>query len=112
MKQECIRVGCIPSAAVVVLGAGVSARACLSRGVSLQGVFLPRGCLPKGGLHREGCLSWWVSVQGLCVCLSRGVCVCPGGCLSVQRRVCVCPGGCVDRILETCLSREPCAQLK
>ena len=59
-KQECIPVGCIPSAAVVVSGEGVS---------SLEG-----GCLPKleGVCPGGDCLG--VSAQGG-VCLPRGVCV-------------------------------------
>ena len=45
-KQECIPVGCVPSAAVVVSGGGGR---CLPRGC------LPRGCLPRGaGVCRVG----------------------------------------------------------
>ena len=63
-KQECIPIGCVPSAAVAVswrggggLPVGASTQGFLLRGVSAQGVCLPRGvclwgCLPWGG----GCL--------------------------------------------------------
>ena len=47
-KQECIPVGCVPSAAVAILWGGL----CLPGRVSASGVFaqgcLPRGYLPKG----------------------------------------------------------------
>ena len=42
LLQECIPVGCVPSAAVAVCWGGVSARGCL-----------PGGCLP-GGVCLEG----------------------------------------------------------
>ena len=58
-KQECIPVGCVPSAAVAVC------RRCLrgevsAGGVCPEGVSAQRGCLPRGG-----------------VCPAGGVC--PGG---------------------------------
>ena len=72
-KQECIPVGCVPSAAVAVGGGW----GCLE-GVCPGGV-CPGGCLP-GGVSAQG---WGVSAWGLCVsqhalgrgCLPRG-CVC------------------------------------
>ena len=74
--QECIPVGCLPSAAVAVsggwggvvrLGGGCWPRGCLPggvcpgglpggclpRGVSVQGGCLPRGWLPRGGGNRR-----------------------------------------------------------
>ena len=42
--QECIPVGCVPSAAVAVGGGGVSQHA-LGRGVSAQGVSTQGGCV-------------------------------------------------------------------
>ena len=53
-KQECIPVGCVPSAAVAVSGVG---------GVCLG------GCLPRGELSAQG------------GCLSKGVVSAQGGCL-------------------------------
>ena len=60
-KQECIRVGCVPSA-VVAAGRGVSARGCLPRGLSArrvsdhagvcQGGVCPVGVCPvHAGIH-------------------------------------------------------------
>ena len=67
-KQECIPVGCVPSASVAICGEGM----CLPRGVCVcpgvssrgvvclvgvcQGGCLPGGCLPGGCLPR-GCVS-------------------------------------------------------
>ena len=70
-KQECIPVGCVPSASVAISG-------CREGGASAQGV-CQRGCLPwgcPGGASALG-VSRWVCVGG------GGVhgCVCPGGCL-------------------------------
>ena len=74
LKQECIPVGCVPSAAVAVCwGEGgclcVWGGLCMSRGclpggpgrVSAQGMsawggVCPRGCLPGGCVCQEGCL--------------------------------------------------------
>ena len=78
-KQECIPVGCLPSAAVGVCWGGVVCLGgvCLG-GSGCPGDVCPRGCLPGG-------------------CLPGGVC--PGDCLpegvSAWRAVClggVCPG--------------------
>ena len=74
--QECIPVGCVPSA-----GGGASAGGCLPRGMFVWGCLLggclPMGCIPTGS-------AWGMSAQ-------RGVSgVCPGGCLHgvpVQRGV-------------------------
>ena len=78
-KQECIPVGCVPSAAVAICW-GV----CLPMGGSLPGGVCPRGVCPERG----------VSVQG--DVRPGGVCpwgVCPGGCLpkgvSFQRGECL-----------------------
>ena len=65
-SQECIPVGCVPSAAVTVSrGGGVSD--------------------PGGGLLMGGCLFRGVSVLGGCLLLgvssSGGRCLLPGGCL-------------------------------
>ena len=60
-KQEYTRVGCVPSAVVVVSG-GV----CLEAGVCPG--CLPRGWLPRGCLPR-GCLPRWCLPRG---CLPRG----------------------------------------
>ena len=49
-EQECIPVGCVPSAAVVVSGGGVSAK----------GGYLP------GGVSLGGCLPRGVSAGGVC----------------------------------------------
>ena len=64
VKQECIPVGCIPSAAVAG-GGGVSQHV-LDRGVSAQ-----TGCVCPGGVCSG------VSVQGGGVCLEG---VCPSAC--------------------------------
>ena len=75
-KQECIPVGCVPSAAVAVWGRG----GCLvgggvwSRGVSARGGVCSGGCLVLGG------------VSGLGVSRPMGVCLLQGG---------VCSGGCL-----------------
>ena len=47
-QQECILVGCVPSAAVAVCWAVSSRRGVSAQGVSAQGECLPRGCLPGG----------------------------------------------------------------
>ena len=84
--QECIPVGCVPSAAVVICW-GVSVRGGVCRGVSAQ-----EGCLPKRGVCLRGVSAWGVSAWGG-ICL--GV-VCPGGgCL--PRRVCL-----QDRMTDAC----------
>ena len=76
-KQECIPVGCIPSAAVVVLWrGGVCLRGVCPGEVSAQWGCLPGGCLPGGGVGLG------VSVWG----------VCPGGYL--PRRVVSAQEGC------------------
>ena len=99
MKQECIPVGCLPSAAVAsqgmyssmhwaggclsqhVRGRGVCIPACTDKGVSAQG----GGCLPGGCLPGEGdvCLGGVYPGKGM----SAQGGVCPGGCL--PRGVCV-----------------------
>ena len=63
-KQECIPVGCVPSAAVAICWGG----GCLPGGVSAQ-----RGCLPRGGVCPGVCLPGGVSAQGAGV--SAGVCL-------------------------------------
>ena len=77
MKQECIPVECVPSAAVTAGG-------CLPRGcVSAQGGCLPRGvcvqgeCLPGRGC-RGGVCPGCVCVQGVCVQGGAGGCL-PSG---------------------------------
>ena len=74
MKQECIPLGCVPSAVVAVSG---------ERGVSAQvGGVCPGGCLPMGrvsawGVSDQGgylpgaVCPGWVSARG---CLHRDVC--------------------------------------
>ena len=65
-KQECIPVGCVPSAAVAsVGGGGVWPEGDVWPGEG--GVCLPRGASDQGGMSAQG-----VSAQGD---------VCPGGCL-------------------------------
>ena len=71
-KQECISVGCVPSAAVAVCPGGgvspggVSAQGGLPGGVSAQGECLPRGVSAQGGcLPREGVSAWGLFAQGL-----------------------------------------------
>ena len=87
-KQECIPVGCVPSATVTVCLGGLF---WLGGGVFVQGcVCLARGCLPGG-----------VSARRVCVCVCRG-CVCPGG-VSARRGVHL-PS--VDRILGTRLEKH------
>ena len=81
VKQECIPVGCVPSAAVAVCW-GVCPGGCLPRGntwgMSAQGVSA------WGGVCRAGWLLGDVCWEG--GCLLGGVC--PGGCL---------PRGCVSQ---------------
>ena len=61
-KQECIPVGCVPSAALAV---------CCGGGVSVQGVSALGGCLPRGdgGVCLPGGICPGVSAWG---CLPRG----------------------------------------
>ena len=83
-QQECIPIGCVPSAAVAVRGR------CLPGGVSAQGSVCPWGCLPQ-----DVCLGG-VCLGGVCpggVCPGGGVCP-RGGCLP---RGGVYPGGCLRR---------------
>ena len=110
-KQECIPVGCVPSAAVAV-ALGVSALGGLSAfgwggGVcSWEGCLLLRGVCSLGGVCcwgvsvLGGCLHFRVSVLGGCLLLggvySGGVC--SGGCLllggvSALGGVCLLLGG-------------------
>ena len=83
--QECIPVGCVPSAAVAAGGmypsvhwqGGVSQHA-LGSGVCIpactrQGGICPWGCLPKGCVCPEGVSAW----EGV----FSGVCLPGGGCL-------------------------------
>ena len=75
LEQECIPVGCVPSAAVTVSGGGgvfpgVSAQG----GVCLRGGGLPSGiaCLGGGGcLPNEGVCLVGVFSRGLCWCEDR-----------------------------------------
>ena len=81
IKQENIPVGCVPSAAVAVLGRGVSTGSVSDREVCFPGGVSawPGGvCQADGGVYPWGCLSrgWG--------CLPRGVSATGGG---------VCPGG-------------------
>ena len=80
-KQECIPVGCIPSAAVVILeggGGDVCLGKCLPRGMSAQGGVCPGG-VSAGGCPSRGVfiggVSLGVSAQGVSVwgCLAGGV---------------------------------------
>ena len=66
-EQECIPVGCVPSAAVAVSWWGMSA----------QGVVCPGGCV-QAGVPRGMPVQGWVSVCLLRVCVCVCVCVCPG----------------------------------
>ena len=89
-KQECIPVGCVPSAAVAVCG---------ERGV--MGCVCPGGvCLV--GVSAGGCLPWGVCPGGVCPGVSAQESVCLG--VSVLGGVClvgicrgVCLGGCLSR---------------
>ena len=54
-QQECIPVGCVPSAAVAVCGGGgegvcPGGCVCPGEGCVCPGVCLPRGCLPRAGV--------------------------------------------------------------
>ena len=105
VKQECIPVGCVLSAAVAVGGGGSAG------GMSAQGVFA-QGDVCPGGVYRGGgiCLGV-VSAQGVFArgSLLRGdVCpgvvsaqgdICPGarGCL--PREVRSLPGGCLPQCM-------------
>ena len=108
-KQESIPVGCVPSAAVTVVG-GASFReggvlpgdVCASQEVSTGGGglhmgYLPRGCLPRGCASR--CVLPRVCLPGGGVC-PGGICpwgdVCPMGCLSGG----VCPEGFIPACTE------------
>ena len=76
VKQECIPVGCVPSAAVAISpgGGGLSAaRGCLLR----RGLLLGGGCLLLGG----GCLLIGVCLLPGVGCVSAPGVVCSGGCL-------------------------------
>ena len=91
-KQECIPVGCVPSATVAVSGGSATwgvrggllqgeRRGVCSQGVcsegggsALGGCLLPEGSAPGGCLLLGGCLLW-----GVCL-VPRGVCLVPGGC--------------------------------
>ena len=93
IKQECIPVGCVPSAAVAAGG-------CLPRGVSARGV-CPVGCVPTGVFAQGGCIP---------ACTMQGVCIpaCTGqGCVSQHvlagRCLLQCMLGYIplDRILDT-----------
>ena len=69
LQQECIPVGCVPSAAVAGRGGEgeVSARGCLAwwgRELSGQGAVYPRGVCPGG---EWGCLDRGMSGQGVSV---------------------------------------------
>ena len=70
IKQECIPVGCVPSAVVAISQGGVSSGGCLLQ----RGVCSRWGCLLWGGVCSGGCL---LQVGGVCSregCLLRGVC--------------------------------------
>ena len=65
IQQECIPVGCVPSAALAVWwGGGWCPGGCLPSG----GVW-PEGCLPRGDCLPRGCLPRGVSAYGEGVCL-------------------------------------------
>ena len=105
LKQECIPVGCVPSAAVAVCwGGGVSAQ----WGVCLEGGVCPGGCLPRG-VSVRGCMpraggvsTWGVSAQVGCLLWGE---VCPGGCLprGMFAQVGVFSGRCIPRGGGVCL---------
>ena len=67
-QQECIPVGCVPSAAVAIGRGRLSAWGVFAQGC-LPGGCLPRGCLPRGVsaqggcLPREGCVSQYAMGQ-------------------------------------------------
>ena len=116
-QQECIPVGCAPSAAVAVSRGGVSSQGGVcswggvcSGGVSALGGVCSGGCLLLGGVSAPGgCLLWGVSALGgvcswgylLLGAAPRGG-VCSGGCLlqgvsapGVSAPGGVCSGGCL-----------------
>ena len=62
-KQECIPLGCIPSAAVAISGGGVSAY-----GGVRPGGCLPRGCVCPGRCLPMGC----VCLEGMCIPACNG----------------------------------------
>ena len=118
-KQECIPVGCLPSAAVAVSGRG----GCLPKGFvcprvsDLRGVCLRGVCWKVSGGVCWGVSAWTgVGVSAwVCVCVSgQGVSaggLCPGGVYGQgvsAGSVCpgdggVCPGGVSDQVVYTYL---------
>ena len=100
MKQECIPVGCVPSAALAVSpGGGGSVCVCSRGGVSSQGVSALGGVCSGGYLLLKGVCSGGVCLL-LGVSTPRGVSalggVCSGGVPSAAG-VCLLPGGCLLR---------------
>ena len=79
-KQECIPVGCVPSAAVAMpipacTGQGEVYPSIHWAGVCVSQHALGRGCLPRGCLPRGGVCPGVVSAQGMWGCLSTQGCV-------------------------------------
>ena len=95
IEQECIPLGCVPSAAVAVGEGGLPRGVCLSRGRSVfvcpggRSVFV----CPGGRsvfVCPGGCVCPGVSAYGVCVCPEGGRCLSVQGggrCLSVQMGV-------------------------
>ena len=71
--QECIPVGCVPSAAVTVSRGGGLLQGGLWGVSAPEGVYT-RGCLLKGVSAPGGCLLRGVSAPGGCLLLGGGVC--------------------------------------
>ena len=77
LNQECIPVGCVPSAAAAVSGGcvlpveGCTSGGCASQGVYFPGGVLARGCTSQGvcfpgGVLPRGCASWGEVLPGKC----------------------------------------------
>ena len=66
IQQECIPVGCVPSAALAVWWGGGCPGGCVC--LPSGGVW-PEGCLPRGDCLPRGCLPRGVSAYGDGVCL-------------------------------------------
>ena len=97
LKQECIPVGCIPTACCPYLPVCTALGGCTCQGVYLPGVYLPGGCTCQGVYLPGGCTCLGVYLPRGVPAWGRGGCTCQGVYLlgGVPARGVYLPRGCI-----------------